>query len=110
LKVEDLADRERLATRSQEIVERLRQAHNIVPWREPEIHEDPEVDDFFVAHWTSRVSGTSVTTRITRQLLGGYDYRELLRVYLRFRSLGDFVVVDNHDVAVVHLFSFDGNT
>ncbi len=95
LKVEDLADSERLLARSQELAERLRQTHTTVPWRVPEIVEDPEVDDFYIAHWTSRVAGTSVTTRITRTLLGSYDYRELLRIWRRFQELGDHVIVDD---------------
>ncbi len=92
---EDLTDRERLESRNQEILERLRQAHTTVPWRTPQIVVDPVRDDLHAARWESRVAGTAITTDIDRGLLASYDYGELLRVWRRFRSLGDHVVVDD---------------
>ena len=92
---EDLKDQQRLESRSQEMVERLRQAHTTVPWRAPQIITDAVRDDLFVARWESRVAGTAITTDINRALLASYDYREMLRIWRRFRSLGDHVLVDD---------------
>ncbi|RDV37810.1 DNA topoisomerase (ATP-hydrolyzing) subunit B [Bradymonadaceae bacterium TMQ3] len=93
--LDDLQDRERLTTRSQELLERLRQSYSTVPWRTPEILDDAELDDLFVAQWRSRVSGTSITSRLDRAFLSGVDYKELLRIRRAFESLGEHVVVDD---------------
>ncbi len=93
--VDDLEDKERLEARCQEIVERLRQAHTTVPWRMPDIVEDPTREDLYSARWHSRVAGTSVTTDVARSLLVNYDYREMLRIWQRFAELGDHVIVDD---------------
>ena len=93
--VDDLQDAERLEAKSQEILERLRQASTTVPWTAPEIDEDPVRDDLLMARWHSRVAGTAVITDLTRSLLAGYDYREMLRVWRQFKALGDHVIVDD---------------
>ncbi|TXD32026.1 DNA topoisomerase (ATP-hydrolyzing) subunit B [Lujinxingia vulgaris] len=93
--IEDLQDKERLTSRSQELLERLRQSYTTVPWRTPEILEDAELDDLFVAQWKSRVSGTSITSRLDRAFLSGVDYKELLRIRRAFEALGEHVIVDD---------------
>ncbi len=92
---DDLHDRDRFEARCQEILERLRQAHTTVPWSAPDIIDDPVRDDLLMARWHSRVAGTAVTTVVDHKLLKNVDYRELLRVWQRFSSLGDYVVVDD---------------
>ncbi|TXD35544.1 DNA topoisomerase (ATP-hydrolyzing) subunit B [Lujinxingia vulgaris] len=93
--LEDLQDKERLSSRSQELLERLRQSYTTVPWRTPEILDDAELDDLFLAQWKSRVSGTSIVSRLDRAFLSGVDYKELLRIRRAFESLGEHVIVDD---------------
>ena len=92
---EDLKDADHLAARSQEILERLAEAHTTVPWNAPTILEDPKREDLVFAQWKSRVAGTSVMTRVDRALLASPDYREMVRVWRAFKALGDHVIVDD---------------
>ncbi|MFU8804532.1 MAG: toprim domain-containing protein, partial [Bradymonadaceae bacterium] len=95
LSVSDLTARDSLAARFDVVREHLTATHPTVPWKAPVIEEDAEIDDLFTATWTSRVSGTSVITHIDRTFVSSFEYQELLRIWRRFQSLGDNVVVDD---------------
>jgi DNA gyrase subunit B len=95
LGIEDLKSRENLEQRLDGVLAHLKASHSIVPWKAPHIAEDPELDEMYTATWLSRVSGTSVTTYIDRTFLNSFEYQELLRIWARYKSLGDSVVVDD---------------
>ncbi|MFW5967356.1 MAG: DNA topoisomerase (ATP-hydrolyzing) subunit B [Persicimonas sp.] len=92
--VDDLRDAEQLRARMNEVREALQEEHHNTRWREPTIGESREFDDFYQATWHTRVSGALVTTRVDRELITSFEYEELVRIYERFRSLGERVEVD----------------
>ncbi len=93
--MDDLQDKQRLDDRCEEIREALGEEYTTVPWSSPDIIEDPTFEGQWIARWHSRVAGTSVTTEISRGLINGPDYREMLRIGRRFSSLGEHVIVDD---------------
>ena len=92
---EDLGDPDKLAARMDEVLEELEENHRNVTWKTPEIAESKEYDDFYDAIWRTRVAGTSVTTVINRDFITSVEYEELLRIWKRFRSLGDEVYAES---------------
>ena len=95
LSIDDLTDKQRLVEKSEAIRERLEAEHTTVPWSSPKILTDPDREDLYMARWNSRVAGTAVTTDIGRAFLKDHDYQEMVRVWRRFASMGDYVIVDD---------------
>ncbi|MBA2664719.1 MAG: DNA topoisomerase (ATP-hydrolyzing) subunit B [Bradymonadaceae bacterium] len=95
LTVADLQDRTSLEPKLTLVLERLKATHSTITWREADLEEDPELDDLLVVHWLSRVAGTSIHTRVTRNFVNSFEYQELLRVWNLFTAMGERVVVDD---------------
>ncbi|QDG51830.1 DNA topoisomerase (ATP-hydrolyzing) subunit B [Persicimonas caeni] len=92
--VEDLQDAEGLRETMDAVREKLSEEHKNARWHAPTISESREFDDVYQATWHTRVSGALVTTRVDREMLTSFEYEELVRIWQKFRELGDNVTVD----------------
>ena len=95
---EDLRDKEHFSEQMEEIREVLAEEHRSAIWSAPDIVESDEYDDFYEAIWRTRVAGASVTTVIDRDFVTSVEYEELLRIWQRFRSLGESLRVESSRV------------
>ena len=94
LEADDLRDEAKFAEIMDKLREQLHEADRSTSWSSPDIHESDEYDEFYEAVWKTRVAGAPVTTRIDRDFLTGVEYRELRRVWKRFKDLGDTLRVE----------------
>ena len=92
---EDLQDKARLQEKMDWVHEQLSDSHRRVVWSKPDIVENDDYDDFYDVIWNTRVAGASVTTVVDRDFITGVEYEEMLRIWRRFRSLGDELHVES---------------
>lgn len=95
LSSDDLLDRKALEEKLAVTLQRLKAKFSTIAWRSGEIEEDEEIADLLAVNWLSRVAGTSIQTRLTRNFFSGGDYLELRRIWQQFSALGERVVVDD---------------
>ncbi len=92
--IDDLQDEEGLNAKMNEVLERLRERYTTTKWEAPEIRPNEDVEELYDAVWSTRVSGSSITTRIDRSQLHLHDFKELVRIWGEVSALGLPVTVD----------------
>ncbi len=94
LDLDDLRNKDALAAKMDDIRDALDEEHRNANWYDADIRESAEFDDLYEAVWNTRVSGALVTTRVDRKLITSFEYEELVRIWRRFQSFGDHIVVE----------------
>lgn len=94
LTVEDLADEGHLTERMSALLETLRSSYTNTTWSMPTIQPNESLDDVLDVIWHTRVSGSSIVTRIDRNLLAGPDFRRLLAIWGDLSELGFPILVE----------------
>ena len=94
LSVDDLGSEAQLSAKMQTMLGALREKYTNTTWSMPVIEPNEALDDVLDAVWSTRVSGTSITTRLDRGLLAGVDYRRLIAIWGELQTLGFPIMVE----------------
>ena len=84
----DIQSEDDMRSRMGEVLETLRKRYKNVVWEAPEIAADPDIEELWVARWTSRVSGGAVETTFDRTFAHAPDWQDMVKVHAQFTELG----------------------